>query len=109
MVITLEDFEIRYQNLRKTSKRKLKQCTVAGCKNPRDLTPLSGYSNTCSYHRFLFDFWSCEVIHNEKLWYYMEHQKARRRAFSIWLKKMGKEKLDEIVLNMAQEPINWEC
>jgi len=108
VIITLEDFEKRYDNLRKQYP-KIKKCTVAGCKNPRDITKLLGWSSSCAYHRLLFDFWGMETLSTEKMLRYVKHQKGRRRAFSNWMRKTGKEECDRIVLEMAQEPINWEC
>lgn len=106
--VTLEDFKIRYRNIRKQNP-KVKECTVRGCHNPRDSTPLLGEDTSCAYHRLLFDFWSGEVMDNDKLFHYLESQKGRRRAFTNWRNRTGKEGLDKIVLRMAQEGINWEC
>lgn len=56
--ITLEDLEIRYRNIRKQNPR-VRQCSVSGCKNPRDRVPLPiflGEDTCCAYHRLLFDF-----------------------------------------------------
>ena len=106
--ITLEDFEIRYKNIRKQNP-KVKKCTVAGCNNPRDSTPQLGEDTCCAYHRLLFDFWSSDIAlirgHNVL----KMSQKGRRRAFTNWMNRTGKKGLDKIVLRMAQEGINWEC
>jgi hypothetical protein len=107
-VVSLADFEIRYRNIRR-DKPKVKKCSVSTCNNPRDATQFLGEDTCCAYHRLLFDFWSCEVMEPDKLWHYLESQKGRRRAFTNWLNRTPKEKLDEIVLRLAQEPINWEC
>ena len=105
--VTLKDFEIRYKNiLEKDPKRK--RCSSKGCKNPVDVTML-GEDTSCSYHRFLFDFWSCEVMDNDKFHYYLGNQRARRSAFTRWQHKIGAEECEKIVLRMATEPINWEC
>lgn len=103
--VTLEDFEIRYRNIRKQNP-KVKKCSLKGCDNPRDSTPLLGEDTCCAYHRLLFDFWTCDVPHKPIFKY---SQKGRRRAFTNFLNRTGKEDLDKIVLEMAQEPINWEC
>jgi hypothetical protein len=105
--VTLEDLDIRYNNIRKANP-KVKKCTVSECNNPRDSTML-GEDTCCAYHRLLFDFWSCEVMDPDKFWHYLESQKGRRRAFTNWLRKMGKKELDKIVLRLAQDGINWEC
>jgi len=105
--LTLKDFEIRYKNIRKQNP-KVKQCSVNGCHNPRDSTPSFGESTCCAYHRLLFDFWSADVV-PDKFHHYLKSQKGRRRAFTNWLNRVGKEVLDKIVLRMAHEPINWEC
>lgn len=106
--VTLEDFEIRYRNIRNQN-QKVKKCSVKGCNNPRDSTPLLGEDTCCAYHRLLFDFWMCDIApirgHNVVLM----SQKGRRRAFTNFLNRTGKEDLDRIVLEMAQEGINWEC
>ena len=107
MGITLKDFEIRYQNIRKHTP-KARKCATSGCKNPVDTTAL-GEDTSCAYHRLLFDFWSSEIMNPDDFHYYLSNQHARRRAFSSWIKKNGKEECDKIVLRMAQEPINWEC
>jgi hypothetical protein len=108
--LSLADLEIRYANIRKANP-KVKKCTVKGCNNPRDSTPSLGEDTCCAYHRLLFDFWSSDVVdwNLDKLDHYLKSRKGRRRAFSNWLKRTGKEALDKLVLRMAQEPINWEC
>ena len=106
--VTLRDFEIRYQNI-KQANPKVKQCSVSDCHNPRDSTPTLGEDTCCAYHRLLFDFWSSDVMHPDDFYHYLQSQKGRRRAFTNWMNKMGKAKLDEIVLKMAQEGINWIC
>jgi len=105
--ITLEDLEIRYKNIRKGNS-KVKQCSSRGCKNPRDITPLSGEDTSCAYHRLLFDYWLSEVVDSNKVDHYLKSPKGRRRAFSNWISRIGKGECDTIVLRMAQEFINWE-
>lgn len=107
-MITFKDFEKRYLNLRKIRPR-IKNCTVAGCKNPRDVTEGMGEDTSCAYHRMLFDFWGMDLLPSKQLEHYMKSQKGRRRAFSNWIRKTGKEECDKIVLKMAQEGINWVC
>ena len=102
--ITLEDFEIRYRNIRK-AKPKVKKCTIHGCSNPRDYTEYLGEDTCCAYHRLLFDFWSSDVQKD----ILSLSQKGRRRAFTNWMNKIGKVECDKIVLKMSQEPINWSC
>jgi len=102
--ITLADFEKRYELIRKVFP-KVKNCSVKGCKNPRDMTSL-GEENCCSYHRLLFEFWVCDVIHG-----HTENFVSRRGvrfAFAKWRTKIGKESCDDIVLELSQETINWE-
>lgn len=106
--ITLKDLEIRYENIRKANP-KVKKCSVNTCHNPIDSTPKIGMDTCCAYHRLLFDFWACEVMNNDKFWHYLKSSKGRRRAFTNWMNKTGKTELDNLVLRMAQEPINWEC
>lgn len=108
MSITLEDLEVRYKNIREVNP-KVKQCSIVGCNNPRDATEYLGEDTSCSYHRLLFDFWSCEVMDNDKFHYYLKNQRARRSAFTRWRNKIGKETCDKIVLKLAQEGINWIC
>lgn len=106
--VTLEDFKVRYRNIRKQNP-KVKKCSVRGCPNPRDSTKFLGEDTSCAYHRLLWDFWSCDVMNPDKFHHYLQSQKGRRRAFTNWMNKTGKEECDRIVLRMAQEPINWEC
>jgi hypothetical protein len=106
--LTLDDLEIRYRNIR-NSNPNVKKCTVTGCPNPRDSTELVGEDTSCAYHRLLFDFWSCEVCTPDQTNHYIVCQKGRRRAFTNWRNRTGKEALDRIVLKMALEPINWKC
>jgi len=106
-MITLEDLEVRYEQIRSVNP-KVRQCTVRECKNPRDSTKYLGEDTSCAYHRLLFDAWSSECMDMDKL-YYIENQRARRGAFTRWRNKLGKEKCDSIVLRLAQEPINWVC
>lgn len=108
MTVTLEDFEIRYKNIRE-SNPKVKKCTVKGCPNPRDSTPYLGEDTCCAYHRLLFDFWSGTIRDFTKAMHYLESQKGRRRAFTNFMNRFEKSECDKIVLRMAQEGINWEC
>jgi len=105
--ITLEDFEIRYKNLREANP-KFKKCSVVGCNNPRDITTHGGEDSSCAYHRLLFDVWSYG-LDNALLMHYLENQRARRSAFTKWRNKIGEKTCDEFVLRMAQEGINWAC
>ena len=106
--VTLEDFEVRYQNIRKQNP-KVKKCTVKGCPNPRDSTPFLGEDTSCAYHRLLFDFWASEIMDLDKLQHYLQSQKGRRRAFTNWMNKIGKAECDRIVWELSQDRINWEC
>jgi hypothetical protein len=107
--VTLADLEIRYANIRENNP-KVKKCSVTGCKNPRDSTPGLGGDTCCAYHRLLFDFWSADVDRDfDSSMKHLANRRARRVAFTRWRTKMGKEALDKIVLEMAAEPINWEC
>ena len=106
--VTLEDFEIRYKNIRKNNP-KVKKCTVKNCHNPRDSTPLLGEDTCCAYHRLLFDLWSIDIAHIRGHNILRMSQKGRRTAFTFWMNRTGKETLDKLVLRMAQEGINWEC
>ncbi len=105
--INLEDFEIRYKNLRDANP-KFKKCSVVGCNNPRDLTTHGGEDSSCAYHRLLFDAWSYDLDH-DKLMYYVGNQRARRSAFTKWRNRHGEKTCDEFVLKLAQEAINWAC
>ena len=103
MTVSLEDLEIRYKNIREQNP-KVKKCSVKGCNNPRDSTPLLGGDTCCAYHRLLFDFWFCDVrVRNYK------NREAQGKAFENWLKRIGKKTQNELALKMAQEPINWKC
>jgi len=105
--INLEDFEIRYKNLREANP-KFKKCSVVGCNNPRDITTHGGEDSSCAYHRLLFDAWSYGLDH-DKAMYYFENQRARRSAFTKWRNRHGEKVCDEFVLKLAQEAINWAC
>lgn len=107
MSVTLEDFEVRYKNLRESHPNIVK-CSVAGCNNPRDITTHGGEASSCAYHRLLFDAWSYGLDHDKTI-YYFENQRARRIAFTKWRNKLGKEACDSIVLRLAQEGLNWAC
>ena len=107
MSVTFADFEVRYANLRR-SHPKIRQCTIPGCKNPRDITEGLGEDTSCSYHRLLFDAWMYG-LEGDKVTYYFHNQKARRTAFTKWRNKLGKDACDKIVLRLAQEGINWVC
>lgn len=106
--VSLKDLEIRYKNL-KESYPEIKQCSIIGCKNPRDITELLGKDTTCAYHRLLFDYWIMEIVNPDIFDKYFNNQKARRSAFTRWRNKMGDDSCNEIVLRLAQEPINWKC
>jgi len=108
--ITLEDFEIRYKNLREANP-KLKKCSVVGCSNPRDITTHGGEDSSCAYHRLLFDAWMYGLDSHDvnKVSYYFHNQRARRSAFTRWRNKHGEKTCDEFVLKLAQEGINWAC
>lgn len=106
--LTLEDFEVRYRNIRRDIPG-VENCSVRGCKNPRDSTEALGWDTSCAYHRLLFDYWACEAMAEDKFYYYLENQRARRTAFTKWRNKLGKVACDKIVLELAKEPINWKC
>jgi len=108
MSLTLADLEIRYKNL-KESYPDLPKCSVKGCNNPCDVTEGMGVDSSCAYHRLLFDYWLGELDDMFTIYRYMRNQRARRSAFTRWRNKMGKDACDKIVLEMAQEPINWAC
>jgi hypothetical protein len=103
--LSLKDFEVRYQNLRKDYPDN-PTCSVEGCLNPVDVTEGLGVDTSCAYHRLLFDYWFFEIIDNNEL---LANQTKRRKAFKNWLDETGKETCDKIVLDMAKEPINWSC
>lgn len=106
--VTFNDFQIRYNNIRARNP-KVKQCSVKGCSNPRDSTPLLGEDTCCAYHRLLFDFWSSDIAHIRGHNVLQMTQRGRRRAFTNFMNRIGKVECDKIVLRLAQEPINWEC
>jgi len=106
MSITLVDFFIRYDNIIKKHPS-IGKCSVKGCNNPRDITEM-GEDSSCAYHRLLFDRWMYSLS-SEKIDYYMSNQRARRAAFTRWRNKLGEKACDKIVLEMAQEGINWIC
>jgi len=108
MSLTLEDFEVRYRRLRKLYPD-LPKCSVRECDNPCDVTEGMGVDSSCAYHRLLFDYWLYEVMPTEKSHHYFSNQRARRTAFTRWRNKAGKETCDAIVLELAQEAINWTC
>ena len=115
MSVTLDDLEKRYENI-KISFPKIKKCSVYGCKNPRDMVEMLTDCNTCAYHRLLFDWWSCDVYGGYLILLTRKdrrrkdrRRKDRRRLFSVWMRKTGKSKCDEIVLRMAEDKINWIC
>lgn len=103
--ITLKDFDERYKWIRKNVPN-VADCGFACCSNPVDATPGLGVSTTCAYHRLLFDWWLYEVVKDHRI---LEDTVKRRRAFKKWVYDIGKEKADKIVLQMAQDGINWEC
>jgi len=108
MTVTLEDLEIRYKNIR-LQNPKVKQCSVKGCSNPRDSTPLLGEDSCCAYHRLLFDFWGCDIAPIRGHDILQMSQKGRRTAFTFFRNRHGKDECDRIVLRLANEGINWEC
>lgn len=97
-MITFDDFEKHYQAVL-ADNPKVPKCSVRGCTNPAD-------DSACAYHRLLFDFWMYEVC-GQKI--RTMTQRGRRRASTNWRKKTGKEACDAIVLDMAQNAINWYC
>jgi hypothetical protein len=102
--ITFEDFNIRYDNLRKHYPN-IQKCCSKGCKNPVDVTPGLGPDTSCAYHRLLFDWWLYEVRDGEV----PENKAVRRSLFSRWCNKIGISECDRLVLIMAQDGINWAC
>ena len=106
--VTLEDLEIRYHNIREQNPQ-VKKCSVDGCSNPVDSTPLLGEDTCCAYHRLLFDFWVGTIMDYDKFNHYLMSQKGRRRAFTNFRNRIGKAECDRIVLELANQKINWEC
>lgn len=106
MEITLDDLEIRYNGI-KEKNPKIPKCSKIECKNPIDWAgPHMGWDTSCAYHRLLFDYWIYEIVNQDLV--VMERQE-RRIEFDKWIKSIGQEKADEIVLMMANEKINWMC
>ena len=104
-MVTLEDFEKRYANIRKQHPH-IGQCNHEGCRNPPDTTPLLGLDSSCAYHRLLFDHWLYEKMDPVPE---METVLLRREAFGKWADETDDARKDEIVLRSARDPINWEC
>ena len=99
-MITLDDLEERYTNIRKLFPDRPK-CAFSKCNNPADM------DTTCAYHRLLFDHWMYEVVGGSV--FVRMTQRGRRNAFTRWVHKLGPQTCDAIVLDMAQDAINWEC
>ena len=106
MSVTLEDFEIRYKNLRREHPD-IPICSVEWCENPADITEM-GLDSSCAYHRLLFDSWMYSLSTREIMGL-MGDTVERRKLFKQYMNRLGKEKCDKIVLEMAQEAINWAC
>ena len=104
--LTLVDFFIRYDNIIKNYPD-IPKCSVKDCNNPCDIT-MMGVDSSCAFHRLLFDWWTGE-LDGEKIMYYFTNQRARRSAFTRWRNKIGEKECNRIVLEMAHDPINWEC
>ena len=100
--MTLEDLEIRCKGLRKAG---APDCTFEGCKNPIDHTEGMGWDTSCPYHRLLFDYWFYKI----KICLIEPDKEKRRKEFYDWTIKTGKEKCDSLVLDMANDFINWKC
>ena len=107
MSFTLEDFEVRYKNLRE-SYPDIDTCSVEGCENPVDVTEGLGFSTTCAYHRLLFDSWMYALTTREIMGL-MGDTVERRNLFKQYMNRLGKAKCDKLVLEIALEPINWAC
>lgn len=103
--VTLKDFNVRYANLRRDYPDN-PDCSVEGCHNPVDVTEGMGIDTSCAYHRLLFDYWTCEAIEDT---FSFKTRAESRKVFKDWLEKTGKETCDKLVLEMAKEPINWDC
>lgn len=103
--ITLKDLDKRYEMIRKNVKD-VPDCSFASCTNPVDATTVLGVSTACAYHRLLFDWWMYEVVTDHRI---LDNKRERRRAFKKWVYEIGKERADRIVLQLANDRINWEC
>lgn len=103
-MITMKDLDIRCKGILEKNP-KVPRCSTKGCQNPIDYTEGMGWDTSCPYHRLLFDWWLYEIRQGD----IPTNQKARRRIFAMWVKKIGKKKADKIVLKMANDPINWSA
>ena len=107
MKITLKDLDIRYKGIRAKSKDKVPNCSFKRCTNPIDYTEGMGWDTTCSYHRLLFDYWLYNVIEgNTEI---LKNRNNSRKMFNEWVKQIGKNKADKIVVKMVNDGIIWEC
>lgn len=103
--ITLKDLDIRCENLKKEYPENPTCSFTGGCDKPVDVTPGMGIDTSCPYHRLLFDYWMYEVLGEAP----HPHKATRRRLFREWTEKIGKDECDRIVLEMANDGINWTC
>lgn len=106
--IILNDLVIRCQNLRKQFPDNPK-CAL--CENPVDVT-LLGPDTTCPYHRLLHDHWMYEEDGDEFSQQVIEGKLSRedyRAKFQKWMNSLTKDERDEIVLEAANDGINWVC
>lgn len=101
--VTFAEFESKYKKIRQA---KAPNCTFKGCKNPIDYTDGLGWDTSCFYHRLLFDWWLYNVGDNRAR---SLDTKIRRDAFYSWVEKCGKLACDRMVLEFAQDPLNWAC
>lgn len=106
--ITLADLDIRCQALLKKFPGNPK-CELDG--KPVDVT-LTGADTSCPYHRLLHDQFLYEEGGHELQLKMAEGtltREAYRLNFQCWMLRKGKVACDAIVLEMANDPLNWEC
>lgn len=87
-------------------KAKSPECGYRDCNLPIDKTSL-GWDTSCPYHRLLFDHWLYNIA-GQDINHYKTSQ-GKRSAFTQWVNRAGKKQCDEIVDEMSNVPINWEC
>lgn len=107
--ITMEDLQKRVENLKKI--KDVPKCKVKECENPVDGTEAGGWDTCCPYHRLLWDFWLYEIAENlvRQEWAGQITHDQVVAAHDAWVAEIGKEEADAIVLDMANDPINWVC
>lgn len=104
--VSLNDLKQRCENILNDNPE-IQECAIDNCSNPIDWTGVD-WSTACPYHRLLWDYWLYTEVNGDQKIIEMGRI-PRRNLFIEWMNEIGPSRCDEIVIKMANDPLQWKC